>query len=133
MSITEEGCEGERIAREILKRHGFSSLFGADWVVKSSKGEYFVVEVKYKSEPFKKPPFDGHGTELRQIIAREQFRKDTGIKSILLIIEKSGRVLWNFIDVLEKGESFTTRNQIRIYPLTNYLSEEKLEELHNGY
>lgn len=133
MSINEQGQEGEKFARKVLMKYGFYKIFGADWIIKLHNGKYVVIEVKYKSEPFKAPPFDGHGLDLRQVQAREQFRKDTGIRSILLVIDKdSEKVYWNFIDQLEKGENFTTKNQIRIYPLTNFLPEERLEDLHNG-
>lgn len=136
MAITEEGIEGEKIARIILKKYGFQ-LFGGDWIIKSNLGKYYLVEIKHKLECFKSPPFDGHGLDLFKIVAREQFRKDTGIKTILLIVDKEQkRVYWNFLDSLEKGDYFKTKNNIIIYPLDNFLPEEEFvklnEEQSNG-
>lgn len=133
MSITEEGIEGERLARIILIKYGFQ-LFGGDWIIKSIQGKYYLVEIKHKSECFRSPPFDGHGLDKYKIIIREQFRKDTGIRTILLIIDKEQKkVFWNFLDILEKGDYFKTKNNIIIYPLGNFLPEEKFEELNNGF
>ena len=133
MAITEEGIEGEKIARIILKKYGFQ-LFGGDWIIKSSQGKYYLVEIKHKSESFKAPPFDGHGLDLFKINAREQFRRDTNIRTILLIVDKEQKkVFWNFLDILEKGDYFKTKNNIIIYPLDNFLPEEKFEDLNNGF
>jgi hypothetical protein len=140
MSINKQGIEGEEIAREILKRNGFLTLFGGDWIVKSMFDNYYVVEVKNKSECFKEGfagngycEFDGHGLDLRQVLVREEFRKRTGIRTILLIIDKEKKkAMWNFLDVLESKEIFKTKNGIHIYPINNFLEENSLGELNNG-
>lgn len=119
MSITEVGRKGEQIARDILKnRFKVDGIFQADWMVMKD-GKYYVVEVKHK-EMFKAPPFDGHGLDIRQVMAREEFYKRTGIRCLFLVIDMSGVVYWQWLDVLEGKRKFTTRNVIRVYALEGF-------------
>lgn len=129
MSITNVGIKGEQKAREILKQNGFN-IFQADWIAKT-KNNYCLIEVKHK-EMFKKPPFDGHGLDLRQVFARMEFYKKTKIPTILLIINlPDDKVYWEYLHKLEEGEKFDTRNNVRIYPLINFNSEETLKEVYD--
>ncbi len=123
MSITKIGIEGEKKAREILKQNGFN-IFQADWIAKSKEGDYYLVEVKHK-EMFKKPPFDGHGLDVRQVLSRMEFYKKTKIRTILLIINiPDGKIYWQFLDDLENGKKFDTRNKVRVYPIENFSDSE---------
>lgn len=140
MGCTEIGIDGERKAREVLKNHNFE-IFQADWIIKTNDNKYFIVEVKNKSGIFKKmnpitnkedAPFDGHGLDSRQIYARLQFQKITGIRTIFMVIdEEQHKVIWNFLDEL-CDVAFETRNHIMIFPLERFLPEEKLMEIQNG-
>ena len=118
MSITEQGRDGEKQARLFLKRMGCSNIFPADCLIKLNSG-WYVVEVK-KKEKFKPPPFWGHGLDVRQIKARLGFYKETGIRCLFLVFDVEGEIYWQWLDVLESGQKFTTRNTIRIYPLENF-------------
>lgn len=118
MSINELGRKGEELARLFLKDKGFA-LFQADWIGKKD-GNYTVFEVKHK-ERFLSPPFDGHGLDVRQVTARLQFYKETGIRCCFVVFEPdSNEVLTQWLDVLEAGEKFTTKNNVRIYPIENF-------------
>ena len=119
MSITDVGRKGEVIARDILKnKFNVDGIFQADWMVMKD-GKYYVVEVKHK-EMFKAPPFDGHGLDIRQVKAREEFYKSTGIRCLFLVIDMSGNVDWQWLDVLEGKRKCTTRNGIRVYALEGF-------------
>lgn len=127
----ELGEKGEDLAWTILKRFGFilaradfigykkeqSQLYGE----KLKSGEEVEFEIKAKAEPFKQPPFDGHGADIYQIKKRmERYRKH-GIKQFLLIIQKDGKVYGQWLHELEIGEKYDTKNKIRIYPLNNFI------------
>ncbi len=125
MSITQEGIEGERLARDIIKASGYD-LFGGDWIINKDK-TYYVVEVKHK-ERFTPPPFEGHGTDLRQVISRLEFQKVTGIRCILLVIEKPTNIIyWQFFDVLNDGVKFTTKNNVVIFPLNSFIRSDIID------
>lgn len=115
MSITEVGRQGERLARLILKNiFKIKDIFQADWLVKVN-GAWYVIEVKHK-ELYKPPPFCGQGLDIRQVIQRMKFYKDTGIRCLFLIIERpSNDIYWQWLDILEETEYFDTKNEIRIY------------------
>ena len=131
MSINDIGKVGEGMARLILKRWmKVDGIFQADWMVKKN-GVYYVVEVKHK-EMFKSPPFDGHGLEIRQVNARMMFMEETGIRCLFLVIDMSGRVYWQWLDKLEAGKHFDTKNGIRVYPIENFRRMHKrVRELEN--
>lgn len=116
MSINDIGKDGERIAREILKKGlRVDGIFQADWIVRKN-GVYYVVEVKHK-EIYKPPPFYGHGLDIRQVRARMQFMQDTGIRCLFLVIDMNGTVYWQWLDVLENGWHFDTKNNVRVYEI----------------
>jgi len=120
MSITEQGRQGEIIARKILKEiFKVDKIFQADWLV-NAKGIWYVIEVKHK-ELFKPPPFYGQGLDIRQVKARMNFYKDAGIRCLFLVIEKpSNEVFWQWLDILETTKYFDTKNNIRIYDINNF-------------
>lgn len=114
MSINDIGKEGEALAREILKKQfKVDDIFQADWLVKKNN-EYYVIEVKHK-EAFQPPPFEGHGLDVRQVKARMEFYKRYGIRCLFLVIDMTGTVYWQWLDVLEATPNHTTKNNIRIY------------------
>lgn len=113
MSITQIGREGEELARIVLKQLKIDNLFQADWIIEKD-GKYYVVEVKHK-ERFTAPPFDGHGLDLRQVISRQKFYQQTGIRCLFLVFDFSGAIYWAWLDELEKTEYHDTRNKIRVY------------------
>ena len=119
MSITDIGREGEKLARIILKEKiKVDGIFQADWIVRKD-GRYYCVEVKHKDR-FKAPPFDGHGLDVRQVNARMAFYMDTGIRCLFLVIDTDNTVLWQWLDVLEDGNKFTTKNGVRIYDIKGF-------------
>lgn len=119
MSINDIGKEGERLARKVLiDRFKVDGIFQADWIVEKNDS-YYVVEVKHK-EMFKAPPFDGHGLDVRQVRARMKFFRRFGIRCLFLVIDMTGKVFWQWLDVLEQGRKFDTRKGVRIYAIEGF-------------
>lgn len=124
MSINDIGKDGERMARSILKSQGCTDIFQADWMVKfQNYDKWIVVEVKHK-ERFKAPPYDGHGLNAYQADKRLKFQKDTGIRTLFLVIGMDDDVVYvQWLDTLHKmtmeryGKLFETRNGIRIFDI----------------
>ena len=100
-------------------KKGFT-LQSNDWV--AIKGDMvFFIEVKEKNKRFKNIDIEGHGLNKSQAYLRTLLLDKTGIRTLLIIIEKwSKNIYYNYIDELEKGYYFDTKNGIRIYPLYNY-------------
>jgi hypothetical protein len=120
MSITQIGIEGEQLARKILNEHfKVYDIQQLDWLVhKDSK--WYAVEVKHK-EMYVPPPFKGQGLNVSQINRRMQLYKETGIRCLLLVIDKSTKeIYWQWLDILEETEYHDTRNKVRIYNIKNF-------------
>ena len=119
MSINDIGKEGERLARTVLiDRFKVDGIFQADWIVEKND-TYYVVEVKHK-EMFKAPPFDGHGLDIRQVKSRMKFFRKFNIRCLFLVIDMTGKVFWQWLDVLEQGRKFDTRKGVRIYAIEGF-------------
>lgn len=118
MDIYELGKEGEQKARLLLKKRGFY-IGQSDWIGKKNN-QWNRFEIKRK-ERFNPPPFEGHGLDIRQVNYAIEFQKDTGIQTILLIYEiGTNKWFMRRIDELEKREKFDTKNNVRIYKLSNF-------------
>ena len=125
MSINDIGKRGERLARIVLiDRFKVDGIFQADWIVEKN-GKYYVVEVKHK-EMFKAPPFDGHGLDIRQVKARMKFFRVLGVRCMFLVIDMTGQIFWQWLDVLEQREKFDTKNGVRIYRLDGFIRAGKV-------
>lgn len=123
MKEFELGIEGERQARILLKKLGFE-IQSPDWLATIDK-EWICVEVK-KKERFTPPPFEGHGLDKRQIYLRNHLLADKNIRTFLLIFEiGSEDIFGQFIDILEKGNKFETKNGVMIYPLSSFKNYKK--------
>jgi len=120
MGITQQGIEGEKIARELLLENVKpQTLTQMDWFY-FKDGKWFSVEVKHK-DMFQPPPFVGQGLDKRQLNYRLKFYKDTGIRCLFLVIDKTnGDAFAQWIDVLENKEYFDTKNGIRIYNINGF-------------
>lgn len=119
MSITLQGIDGEKLAREILIEMGLDRIFQADWMIKKD-GQWYVVEVKHKAM-FTPPPFFGHGLDIRQVKARQEFYKDTGIRCFFLVVDaETEKIYYQWLDILEGTKYFDTRNNVRIYNIENF-------------
>ena len=118
MSITLEGIEAEKKARLLLKKRGWQ-IQQLDWIGKK-KNKWVVFEIKNR-ELFKPPPFLGTGLDKRQIFLRNELLKDLGLRTMLVVfIKDSDDIYFQYLDILEKGKYFDTKNKIRIYPIMNY-------------
>lgn len=119
LNIEQLGKEGEEKARHFLKKLGYE-LTQPDWIGK--KEDNFVqFEIKMKSEPFKPPPFEGHGLDIYQLKRRLLLQKQHNLKCMLVIFEKdTSKVYTQWLDKLEKDNYFDTKKGIRIYPLENF-------------
>lgn len=138
------GIEGEEKAVKILKSFGFI-LSRPDFRVYREVEYIFCnerimayedidIEVKAKAEPFKSPPFDGHGLDIYQKEKRLRIYKKYKIKQFLLVIQNDGKVYGQWLHKLEENKDnyFDTRNGIRIYSIDSFIEmeinlKEKLE------
>jgi hypothetical protein len=119
MSITLEGIEAEKKARVILKNLGWE-VQQLDWIGKKD-GKWTIFEVKIR-ELFNPPPFLGTGLDKRQIYLRNELLKDKDLRTMLIVfIKNTADVYWQYLDELEKGKHFDTKNDIRIYPIENFI------------
>jgi hypothetical protein len=128
-SIEELGKEGEQFARLKLKEKGYW-IGQIDWLGKRN-GEWTKFEIKRK-ERFNPPPFEGHGLDRRQIDYSNELFQDTGIRTYLLIYE-IGTNIWygQYLDILEAGSKFDTKNGVRIYKLDNFEPSKRGHNLKN--
>ena|SRR3990167_4131443 len=118
MKEYELGKEGEAQARILLKKLGFQ-VQSPDWLAKKD-GKWIIFEIK-KKERFMPPPFAGHGLDERQIFLRNEFLKETGIRTYLMIFEVgTNNIFGQYIDILEKGIKYKTKNNIWIFPLPSF-------------
>ena len=120
MSLNDIGQAGERMARTVLiDRFKVDGIFQADWIIERN-GHYYIVEVKHKAM-FTAPPFDGYGLDIRQVKSRMRFFRSQGIRCLFLVIDMNGHVLWQWLDVLEKGQKFDTKKGVRIYHINQFI------------
>lgn len=125
MSITTEGIEAERKARDWLRKHKIYNLQQIDWLFKY-KNKYYIVEVKIK-ELFQPPPFLGTGLDIKQLELRKQLYNDLNIDTLLLVFDKNiNKIYYNYLSKLEQTEYFDTKNGIRIYKIDNFKTEDQL-------
>jgi hypothetical protein len=86
-----QGFEGERVIRDLLKKHrhefGQIDLISID----KSNGKIYLWEVKHQ-ERFKAPPFDGHGLPPWQFDFRLKVARKTNTIPMLIIVEPSGEI-----------------------------------------
>ena len=113
--IEELGKEGEEKIMLLLKSWRYK-VQSPDWLAEKD-GEWICVEAKRK-ERFTPPPFEGHGLDLRQVFLRNKMLKEIKIRTLLVIYEiGTDDIYFQWLDILEKGEKFVTKNNIVIYPL----------------
>ena len=120
MSITQDGIDGEKLARKILQKiFGIYDIQQADWLFQKDN-QWYAVEVKHK-EMFTPPPFKGQGLNIAQVERRIRLYRDTGIRCLLLVIDKTtGEIFWQWLDQLENSKYFDTKNKVRIYDICSY-------------
>lgn len=126
----ELGEQGEEQARNMLKAFGFT-LSRPDWSGYQKSPRLFYgemieanedveFEIKMKSELFRAPPFDGHGTDRYQIEKRMRRYNKHGIRQFLLCIQTDGTAYGQWLHRLENGPRHDTPNGIRIYPVGEF-------------
>ncbi len=119
-TIFEIGFEGEKVIREYLTSKNIK-YFQADILAKV-KEKWYLIEVK-KQEAFEPPPFKGHGLPAWQMEARLKFQEETGIRTMLFVIDKKTNVIyWQYMDILKAGKSTQTSGKYPriIFPIDNY-------------
>jgi len=108
----------EQKARLLLKRMGFE-VQQLDWVGRK-EGKWAIFEVKER-ELFAPPPFLGTGLDKTQLYLRNQIKADRGLRTILIVFQKGTKNIYmQYLDKLEQGKHFDTKNGIRIYPIENF-------------
>ena len=121
MDKIKTGWEGEGIIRRYLEKKHIHYM-QADILAKAYNNQWHILEIKHQ-EMFERPPFDGHGLPRWQIEARLKFQQDTGIKAILIIVDKITKVVyWQYMDNLINGEQFQTKGSSPrlIFPLESF-------------
>lgn len=119
---------GEKLIRRRLQKKmktgDVRCYFQADLLVNSG-GKWLLIEIKAQ-EPFKAPPFDGHGLPPHQVENRLLFERQTGIESYLMIVDVEEKCLYHQkLSVLDVGEKFFTKTGSRvIYPLDSFNKSE---------
>lgn len=116
--------DGDRDARMkamvLLKRKGYSNFQSPDWLAKNPEGKTETIEVKYK-KLYEPPPFWGAGLNVSQVKRRTQLLKELGLRTYLIVFAKgTDEVYGAYLDELEKGIFYDTRNGIRIYPIDHF-------------
>ena len=110
--------DGERKALWMLKEFGYE-VQRLDWIGKKNN-EYTIFEIKER-ELFRPPPFLGTGLDQRQVYLRTQILNDLGMRTRIVVYEKgTNNIYHQYLDVLEAGKHYDTKNKIRIYPIENY-------------
>lgn len=105
--IAKDGHDGEWLGLNVIKQlfKSDGAVMQADWIF-PFQDKWYLVEVKHQ-EVFTPPPFYGHGLPKWQIKTRLQFYKDTGIRPILLVIEKPMKgVYYQYLDVLNQSNDY---------------------------
>jgi hypothetical protein len=103
----------------ILKKLGYG-IQQLDWIGKKD-GLWTIFEVKTR-ELFNPPPFLGTVLDKRQVYLRNLLKDELKLRTVLIVFEKStDNVYWQYLDILESGKHFDTRNEIRIYPIENFI------------
>jgi len=118
MSIQTDGIQAEKMAYNFLKGK-VDYIQQLDWLCQKND-KWFFIEVKNR-ELFKAPPFDGTGLDKKQLWLRMKVLKELKLQTYLLVfIKNTTDIYGQYLSVLEKGEYFDTKNQIRIYNLKNF-------------
>ncbi len=113
----------------LLRQAGFKTIQQLDWVAKNDAGEWVIFEVKNKEifTPGKNFPYYGIGLNKSQLWLRTQLLNDLGWRTYLInFVPRTDEVYGAYLDELEKGELYDTKNDIRIYPIDNF------KALHNA-
>lgn len=130
MGLTEKGIEGEKKVRKWLWSKGINSFqpdaisFEDNWHVLYEAKQQEVLTKKKEGCP--DMPFDGHGLPPNQVKNRIKFWEDTDIRCCFVVFEEGTNIVyWQWLDELEKGDSFITKGaKIRkVYPLTSFNKE----------
>ncbi len=115
----------EQEALWLLKKLNFKTIQQLDWIAKNKNGEWVIFEIKER-ELFNPPPFLGTGLDKRQIYLRDQLFKDLKLRTVLFVFEKNTKnVYYQYLDLLEAGTYFDTKNEIRIYPIEKFRKNER--------
>jgi hypothetical protein len=102
----ELGKEGEEKARLFLNKLNFK-LTQPDWIGQNEKGDFVQFEIKMKSEPFKPPPFQGHGLNIYQLKRRLLLQKQHNLRCMLVVFEKdTNKIYVQWLDKLENWNAY---------------------------
>lgn len=118
-TIAEIGFIGERKIRDLLTSRRIK-YFQAD-IIFEEKGLWYLGEIKCQ-EPFKAPPFDGHGLPPWQVEARIRFCEQKQIIPVLFVVDTlSNLIYYQDLRKLHNGTKFISHTGKRvIYPLESF-------------
>lgn len=128
MGITEQGILGEQMAFQFCFSRGLKCL-QSDLLYENRDGEYVMLEVKHQ-EPFKAPPFDGHGLPPQQVQKRLDIFKKHGIRCVFVVFDKEEHAIYyQWLDTLDAGKKAPTPTGSRvIYPLEAFIKADGYDE-----
>lgn len=126
-NIRDVGTTGEWVALEAIKKIFKSDgpVMQVDWIF-PFKDKYYLVEVKHQ-EMYLAPPFNGHGLPKWQVNSRLEFYEGTGIRPILVVIEKPCLgIYYQYLDILNSSETnyFDTKGSKprRVYKIDKFIN-----------
>ena len=126
MAIQQDGIVGEQLGRTILKKYfNPDLLLQPDWLTRKNN-VWHVWEIKNKNRYTDSySNFTGTGLDISQVKARLEFQRNTGIRCGLISIEKGTNIVHRqWLDTLERGAYMDTKNNIRIYGISNFNTSE---------
>ena len=117
--------DAEKKGLELLREFGYEAIQSPDWLAKKDC-RWLCLEIKSKAL-FVPPPYCGAGLDKSQVFLRNRLFQDLGIRTYLLTYEKgTDDIYGSWLDELEKGEFYDTKNAIRIYPIKNFSKGEEV-------
>ena len=115
------GKFGEDIVHKYFKNKNYQIQSPDFFVYSKEKDDYICIEVKFKNKKFRNQFLIGHGLDINQIYLRNKLYNKTKIKTFLIIVDnESKKIYGQYLNILENGKYFDTKNKIRIYDLNNY-------------
>ena len=119
--MTQQGIDGEqkgyKLIRELLPSMELQQL---DLLGKMDD-KYIAFEIKQR-ELYSPPPFAGTGLDIAQLKRRLQLQEDLDIRTYMIVfVTGTDDVYGQYLDKLEEGLHFDTKNGIRIFDIANFI------------
>ena len=123
MAIQQDGIIGEKLAMDFLHKKGLK-VFQPDVIAHNEK-MYMIGEAKFKHEQ----EFDGvvgHTIPYRQVKARLEAYKDTGLRCMFIVFDKDEPVVYyEWLDFLYRPGYYVYHENFKsvLFPINRFRSE----------